>query len=134
MSTKTEPFIYEEDLQKCLEVMREEHKVSTSLFQRRLRLGYTRAAAIITEMEKRGYVQQIEGESGAAPRKILSYGNESTPSPASSTSLEPSAEEMIDWLETQRVNIDGYQHYPEPGVNTSTLRAAIADAMRREGR
>ncbi len=58
----------EELVEKCLEVMREERKASTSLFQRRLRLGYTRAARILDILEARGYVGPGEG---AKPREIL---------------------------------------------------------------
>jgi S-DNA-T family DNA segregation ATPase FtsK/SpoIIIE len=58
----------EELVEKCLEVMRQEKKASTSLFQRRLRLGYTRAARILDILEARGYVGPGEG---AKPREIL---------------------------------------------------------------
>ena len=58
----------EELVQKCLEVMAQEQKASTSLFQRRLRLGYTRAARILDIMEARGYVGPGDG---AKPREIL---------------------------------------------------------------
>ena len=58
----------EELLEKCIEVMRQEKKASTSLFQRRLRLGYTRAARILDILEMRGYVGPGEG---AKPREIL---------------------------------------------------------------
>jgi DNA segregation ATPase FtsK/SpoIIIE, S-DNA-T family len=58
----------EELVQKCLEVMQQEQKASTSLFQRRLRLGYTRAARILDILEARGYVGPGEG---AKPREIL---------------------------------------------------------------
>ena len=59
----------DEDLvDKCIEVMRQEKKASTSLFQRRLRLGYTRAARILDILEQRGYVGPGEG---AKPRDIL---------------------------------------------------------------
>ncbi len=58
----------EELVEKCYEVMRQEKKASTSLFQRRLRLGYTRAARILDIMEMRGYVGPGEG---AKPREIL---------------------------------------------------------------
>ena len=44
----------EELVEKCIEVMRQEKKASTSLFQRRLRLGYTRAARILDILEQRG--------------------------------------------------------------------------------
>ena len=58
----------EELVEKCIEVMRQEKKASTSLFQRRLRLGYTRAARILDILEQRGYVGAGEG---AKPRDIL---------------------------------------------------------------
>ena len=58
----------EEIVQKCLEVMQQEGRASTSLFQRRLRLGYTRAARILDILEDRGYVGPGEG---AKPREIL---------------------------------------------------------------
>jgi S-DNA-T family DNA segregation ATPase FtsK/SpoIIIE len=58
----------EELLEKCIEVIRQEKKASTSLFQRRLRLGYTRAARILDILETRGYVGPGEG---AKPREIL---------------------------------------------------------------
>ncbi len=58
----------EELVEKCIEIMRQEKKASTSLFQRRLRLGYTRAARILDILEQRGYVGPGEG---AKPRDIL---------------------------------------------------------------
>jgi S-DNA-T family DNA segregation ATPase FtsK/SpoIIIE len=58
----------EELVEKCIEIMRQEGKASTSLFQRRLRLGYTRAARVVDILEQRGYVAPGEG---AKPREIL---------------------------------------------------------------
>lgn len=58
----------EETLEKCLEVMRQEKKASTSLFQRRLRLGYGRAARMMDILEDRGIIGPGEG---AKPREIL---------------------------------------------------------------
>ncbi len=58
----------EETLEKCLEVIYTEKKASTSLLQRRLRLGYTRAARMIDILESRGIVGPGEG---AKPREIL---------------------------------------------------------------
>jgi S-DNA-T family DNA segregation ATPase FtsK/SpoIIIE len=58
----------EELVDKCIEIMRQEKKASTSLFQRRLRLGYTRAARILDILEQRGYVGPGEN---AKPREIL---------------------------------------------------------------
>lgn len=58
----------EELVQKCIEIMRQEKKASTSLFQRRLRLGYTRSARVVDILEQRGYIASGEG---AKPREIL---------------------------------------------------------------
>ncbi len=58
----------EELVQKCIEIMRQEGKASTSMFQRRLRLGYTRAARVVDILEQRGLVAPGEG---AKPREIL---------------------------------------------------------------
>jgi DNA segregation ATPase FtsK/SpoIIIE, S-DNA-T family len=59
----------DEDLvEKCLEIIRQEKRASTSLLQRRLRLGYTRAARIVDILEQRGILGPGEG---AKPREIL---------------------------------------------------------------
>ena len=58
----------EELIQQCIEVIRSEQKASVSLMQRRLRLGYTRAARIMDELEGRGIVGPSQG---AEPREIL---------------------------------------------------------------
>jgi S-DNA-T family DNA segregation ATPase FtsK/SpoIIIE len=55
-------------IQQCIEVIRSEQKASVSLLQRRLRLGYTRAARIMDELENRGIVGPGKG---AEPRDIL---------------------------------------------------------------
>jgi DNA segregation ATPase FtsK/SpoIIIE, S-DNA-T family len=58
----------EEIVQQCIEVIRSEQKASVSLLQRRLRLGYGRAARIMDELENRGIVGPSKG---AEPRDIL---------------------------------------------------------------
>jgi S-DNA-T family DNA segregation ATPase FtsK/SpoIIIE len=58
----------EQILERCIEVMRQERKASTSLFQRRLRLGYGRAARMIDLLEQRGIIGPGDG---AKPREIL---------------------------------------------------------------
>jgi S-DNA-T family DNA segregation ATPase FtsK/SpoIIIE len=55
-------------IEQCIEVIRSEQKASVSLMQRRLRLGYTRAARIMDELERRGIVGPGKG---AEPRDIL---------------------------------------------------------------
>jgi S-DNA-T family DNA segregation ATPase FtsK/SpoIIIE len=63
--------ITEEDKQlivECFEVIRQEKKASTSNLQRRLRLGYNRAAWVIDYFEKIGMLGPADG---AKPRDIL---------------------------------------------------------------
>ena len=58
----------DELLQKCIDVIRTEKKASVSLLQRRLKLGYGRAARMMDELEDRGVVGPGKG---AEPRDIL---------------------------------------------------------------
>ena len=58
----------EELIMKCIEVVRQERKASTSLLQRRLRLGYTRAARMVDILEQRGIVGPGDG---AKPREVF---------------------------------------------------------------
>ncbi|MBX9743022.1 MAG: DNA translocase FtsK [Chthoniobacterales bacterium] len=58
----------EELVTKCLEIIRQEKKASTSMLQRRLRLGYTRAARIVDILEQRGI---LGPKDGARDREIL---------------------------------------------------------------
>ena len=59
-------------LQEAIEVVRKDGKASISLLQRRLRVGYNRAARLIDTLED----QQIIGpqQSGSQVREILNYG------------------------------------------------------------
>jgi S-DNA-T family DNA segregation ATPase FtsK/SpoIIIE len=71
LSTAPADDVTEEDeelVEKCLEIIRQEKRASTSLLQRRLRLGYTRAARIVDILEQRGILGPGEG---AKPREIL---------------------------------------------------------------
>ncbi len=59
----------DEDLvQQCIHVIRQEGRASTSLLQRRLRLGYTRAARVMDILEERGVVGPVQG---SKDREIL---------------------------------------------------------------
>ena len=58
----------EESFDKAWNIVKTERKASASYLQRRLRIGYNKAARIMELMEERGYVgPQI----GAKPREIL---------------------------------------------------------------
>ncbi len=63
----------EELVTKCLEIIRQENRASTSMLQRRLKLGYTRAARVIDILEQRGVVGPKDG---AKDREILVDLNE----------------------------------------------------------
>lgn len=58
----------DEMLTAAIDVVVESGQASTSMLQRRLKLGYSRAARIIDQMEERGIVGEFEG---SKPRKIL---------------------------------------------------------------
>ncbi len=51
----------EQLVQKCLEIIQQERKASTSMLQRRLRLGYSRAARVVDILEQRGILGPKEG-------------------------------------------------------------------------
>ena len=55
-------------LQKCLDVIVAADRASTSMLQRKLRLGYNKAARIMDELEQRGCIGPANG---SAPRDIL---------------------------------------------------------------
>lgn len=58
----------DELFQDAIEVLRNTKRASTSMLQRRLRIGYNRAARIMELMEQRGVVGP---ENGSSPREIL---------------------------------------------------------------
>ena len=58
----------DELLPNAIEVLRSTKRASTSMLQRRLRIGYNRAARLMEELEERGIVGP---ENGSSPREIL---------------------------------------------------------------
>lgn len=73
----------EELIRQAIEIIRETKRASTSSLQRRLRIGYTRAARIMDILEERGIVGPPRG---ADPREILvdlDVDDNITPSPTS---------------------------------------------------
>ena len=58
----------EELIQVCIQVIRETRRASVASLQRRLRIGYTRAARIMDTLEERGIVGPARGSD---PREIL---------------------------------------------------------------
>jgi DNA segregation ATPase FtsK/SpoIIIE-like protein len=64
VGTRTEDYLYEQ----AKEVVSQAGKASASLLQRRLKIGYARAARLLDILEEEGIIG--EGK-GAAPRKVI---------------------------------------------------------------
>jgi S-DNA-T family DNA segregation ATPase FtsK/SpoIIIE len=58
--------------ERALAVVKRERKASTSLLQRKLNIGYGRAARIIDRMEEEGIIGQDRG--AGKPREVLDVG------------------------------------------------------------
>lgn len=67
-SNKNEEEDIDELLNEAIRIVVENDQASTSLLQRKLKIGYNRAARIIEQMEERGI---ISGRNGSKPREIL---------------------------------------------------------------
>ena len=55
-------------LEEAIECVVEAGQASTSMLQRRLKLGYARAARVMDQLEERGIIGPYEG---AKPREVL---------------------------------------------------------------
>ena len=62
----------DELLPKAIAIVQEDKRASISMLQRRLRIGYSRAARLIEEMEKRGLIGPEQ--EGGRPREVLVGG------------------------------------------------------------
>jgi S-DNA-T family DNA segregation ATPase FtsK/SpoIIIE len=72
-----EPEYEDELVPEAIELVRDLGKASTSLLQRRFRIGYTRAARIMDVMEEEGIIGPPTGTSKA--REVLDPGEEEAP-------------------------------------------------------
>jgi S-DNA-T family DNA segregation ATPase FtsK/SpoIIIE len=61
----------------AVEIVREMRRASISLLQRRLRIGYTRAARLVDQLEEQGIIGPAQ--SGSQPREVIDYGDLSGP-------------------------------------------------------
>jgi DNA segregation ATPase FtsK/SpoIIIE-like protein len=64
---------------KAIEVVRDQGRASVSLLQRRLRIGYARAARLIDEMEEQGIIGPDEGGGRARPVLVTQADDEADP-------------------------------------------------------
>jgi len=56
----------------AVDLVRREGRASITMLQRRLRVGYTRAARLIDAMEEKGIISQAQTNSQV--REVLDYG------------------------------------------------------------
>lgn len=64
----------DEYLNKAIDIVRQEERASISLLQRKLRIGYTRAARLVDRLEELEIIGEAERSSGARP--VLDFGDE----------------------------------------------------------
>jgi S-DNA-T family DNA segregation ATPase FtsK/SpoIIIE len=57
----------------AVSIVRSMRRASISLLQRRLRIGYTRAARLVDQLEERGIIGPAK--EGSQAREVLDYGN-----------------------------------------------------------
>ncbi len=71
-----EPVEASEDplLGRAIDIVREEERASISMLQRKMSIGYTRAARLVDRMVEKGIVG--ESESGSGVRPVLDFGDE----------------------------------------------------------
>jgi S-DNA-T family DNA segregation ATPase FtsK/SpoIIIE len=72
VDTNVDPLLAE-----AIDLVRKEGRASVSMLQRRLRIGYTRAARLVDMMEDQGIVGPPEG--GTQMRQVLDYGPTAPP-------------------------------------------------------
>jgi len=64
----------EELVERAWEIIRNERKASISYIQRRMKIGYNKAARIIEVLEIKGFISPSDGTS--RPRQILDRGDD----------------------------------------------------------
>jgi DNA segregation ATPase FtsK/SpoIIIE, S-DNA-T family len=70
---QSQPALEDELLPKAIAVVQEQQRASTSMLQRRLRIGYSRAARLIELMEQKGIIGPDLG--GGRSREVLGAGD-----------------------------------------------------------
>ncbi len=64
-------------MDEAVDLVRRQGRASISMLQRRLRIGYTRAARMVEAMEEKGIVGPPEA--GTGTRQVLDYGPTAPP-------------------------------------------------------
>lgn len=58
-------------LEQAIELVKKNRYVSTSMLQRKLRIGYNRAARLVEQMEEMGLISPAAGDNRGKPREVL---------------------------------------------------------------
>ena len=58
-------------LEQAIEMVKQNRYVSVSMLQRKLRIGYNRAARLVEQMEELGLISPANGDSKGKPREVL---------------------------------------------------------------
>lgn len=100
---------YDELLPQAVDVIFDTKQASVSMLQRRLKLGYSRAARIIDQMEEMGIIGPFEG---SKPRQIIITREQwlemqTTRAPPRPRSCRPSSSLQMRWIRTKTNKIEG---------------------------
>lgn len=71
--TEEDPFLDDELYEEAKDLTIEQQKISTGLLQRKLRIGYARAAHLVDQLEENGIIGPADG---AKPREITTVEEE----------------------------------------------------------
>lgn len=82
-------------LEESIKVVREMRRASITLLQRRLRIGYTRAARLIDLLEEKGIVGPAK--TGAQQREVIGFSDMEDVAPANAPRATPPAKETRTW-------------------------------------
>jgi len=101
-------------------VIREYGRASISLLQRRLRVGYSRAARLIDLLEERGIIGH--SESGGRSREVLDGGSERNGNGGEGRTM---ADEVADIVADERVREDALKKHPGNGFRQLSQQQQI---------
>jgi len=96
-------------LPEAIEVIQQSKRASVSLLQRKLKIGYSRAARLIELLEEKGYVGPDEGPTKG--RAVLIKPDAPAKPPAPQTNIAPTRREFAeddfaDWTEEDWADLD----------------------------
>jgi S-DNA-T family DNA segregation ATPase FtsK/SpoIIIE len=86
--TSANPNEDSELLEQAIELVKKNSYVSTSMLQRKLRVGYNRAARLVEQMEEMGLIAPADSENRSRPREVLLGAPDTRAYPQSFSEIE----------------------------------------------